>query len=87
MLVHKLEYRFCMARTANALAIFHDGHHRDPGALARWSAMISSRLVLKSHELTKQMVKASRTKAVVSSRLEKKCGLMKKDTASQDCHA
>ena len=44
-LVRKLELRFCMARTATALAIFHDGHHRDPGSLARWSIMMSSRLV------------------------------------------
>ena len=49
MLVRKLELRFCMARTANALAIFHDGHHRDPGALARWTSVmprpVSSRKV------------------------------------------
>jgi len=34
-----------MARTATALAIFYDGHHRHPGALARWYIMMSSRLV------------------------------------------
>ena len=59
MLVLKLEYRFYMARTATALAIFHDGHHRDPGALARWCIMMSSRLVLTSHELQQQMVSPS----------------------------
>ena len=55
MLVRKLELRFCMARTANALAIFHDGHHRDPGALARWSVVMSSRVVLKSSGIQQQM--------------------------------
>ena len=44
-LVRELEYRHCMARTATALAIFHHGHHRHPAGLARWSAMMSSRLV------------------------------------------
>ena len=59
MLVHKLEYRFCMARTATALAIFHDGHHRDPGALARWGTMMSSRLVQKSSGIQQQVVSPS----------------------------
>ena len=42
-LVRKLEYRFRLVSAANALAIFHDGHHRDPGALARWYIMMPSR--------------------------------------------
>ena len=41
----KLELRCRLVSAATALAIFHDGHHRDPGTLARWSIMMSSRLV------------------------------------------
>ena len=48
-LVFKLEYRSRLVSATSVVAIFHDGHHRDPGALARWSIMMSSRLVLKSH--------------------------------------
>ena len=44
-LVRELEYRCRLVSAATALAIFYDGHHRDPGALARWSAVMSSRLV------------------------------------------
>ena len=59
MLVQGLEYRSRLVSATSVVAIFHDGHHRDPGALARWYIMMSSRLVLKSHELCQQMVKPS----------------------------
>ena len=59
MLVWELEPRHCMARTTSVVAIFHDGHHRTPPSLARWSAVMSSRLVLKSSGLSQQMVSPS----------------------------
>ena len=77
MLVRKLELRFCMARTANALAIFHDGHHRDPGALARWTSVmprpVSSRKATgsSSRDFTISAPKVSCVRLRISSRLEK----------------